>query len=180
MDGVLSPINPKQGGSLLKTIVLPTSLTLIRLWKWNARCIFSRVLRKEKDTTLPMCSISPRFIQTNALEHLVFYVPFRHQSHCTVMMNMDVHSRNVLFSRRKMHIFFFHPTLMSLGIQGWAGDWVSVGSKCIMGLLRRTLSPLSLAITKLRGKMGLNASPAIVPQCRKFRPPPTPKSKMQK
>ena len=63
---------------------------------------------------------------------------------------------------------------MSLGIQGWAGDWVSVVSKCIMGLFRRTLSPLSLAITKLRGKMGLNASPAIVPQCRKFRPPPPP------
>ena len=60
---------------------------------------------------------------------------------------------------------------MSLGIQGWAGDWVSVVSICIMGLFRRTLSPLSLAITKLRGKMGLNESPAIVPQCRKFRPP---------
>ena len=66
---------------------------------------------------------------------------------------------------------------MSLGIQGWAGDWVSVVSKCIMGLFRRTLSPLSLAITKLRGKMSLNASPAIVPQCRKFRP--APKSKME-
>ena len=65
---------------------------------------------------------------------------------------------------------------MSLGIQGWAGDWVSVVSKWLMGLFRRTLSPLSLAITKLRGKMGLKASPAIVPQCRKFRPPtpPTP------
>ena len=68
---------------------------------------------------------------------------------------------------------------MSLGIQGWAGDWVSVVSICIMRLFRRTLSPLSLAITKLRGKMGLNESPAIVPQCRKFRPP-TPKSKMEK
>lgn len=45
-------------------------------------------------------------------------------------------------------------------------------SKWLMGLFRRTLSPLSLAITKLRGKMGLKASPAIVPQCRKFRPPP--------
>ena len=61
---------------------------------------------------------------------------------------------------------------MSLGIQGWAGDWVSVVSICIMGLFRRTLSPLSLAITKLRGKMGLNESPAIVPQCKNLDPPP--------
>ena len=30
---------------------------------------------KGEGTTLPTCSISPRSIQTNSLEHLVFYVP---------------------------------------------------------------------------------------------------------
>ena len=89
------------------------------------------------------------------------------------------------YSPRERFTFFLSFHSMSLGIQGWVGDWVSVVSKCIMGLFRRTLSPLSLAITKLHGKMGMNASPAIVPQCRKFRPhwdppPPPPKSKMQK
>ena len=74
------------------------------------------------------------------------------------------------YSPRERFTFFLSFHSMSLGIQGWVGDWVSVVSKCIMGLFRRTLSPLSLAITKLHGKMGMNASPAIVPQCRKFRP----------
>ena len=73
-----------------------------------------------------------------------------------------------------------------IGYSRLGGRLESVVLKCIMGLFRRTLSPLSLdslAITKLCGKMGLNASPAIVPQCRKFRlhwDPLPPKSKMQK
>ena len=41
MDGVLhSPTNPKQGESSLKTIVLPTSLTSIRLREWMRDAFF--------------------------------------------------------------------------------------------------------------------------------------------